>query len=48
MLVTIAIALALLWLLGFSIHLGGALIHLIVLIALIIFIHDLVARRGAL
>jgi hypothetical protein len=47
MLLTIAIVLGILWLLGFSFHVGGSLIHLILLIALVIFIYNWVTgRRG--
>jgi uncharacterized membrane protein len=45
MLLTIAIVLGILWALGFAIHIGGSLIHLILLIALIVFIYDMVTRR---
>jgi hypothetical protein len=45
MLRTIAIVLVILWLLGFAIHIGGALIHLVLLIALIIFVYDFVTGR---
>jgi hypothetical protein len=48
MLLVIAAILALLWLLGFSIHIGGSLIHLLIVIALVVFIYDvLVRRRGS-
>ncbi len=45
MLLTIAIILGILWLLGFAVHIGGALIHLILVIALVLFIYDLVTGR---
>jgi hypothetical protein len=38
MLETIAIVLIVLWLLGFSFHIGGGLIHVLLVIALIVFI----------
>ncbi|MDP2655178.1 MAG: lmo0937 family membrane protein [bacterium] len=38
MLETIAIVLLILWLLGFSFHVGGNLIHTLLVIALIVFI----------
>lgn len=38
MLWTIIVALFILWVLGFSLHLGGDLIHTLLVIALIIFI----------
>ncbi len=47
MLLTIAIVLGILWLLGFSLHVGGSLIHLVLLIALIIFIYNMVTSRNA-
>jgi hypothetical protein len=45
MLLIIAAVLALLWLLGFSIHVGGNLVHILLVIALIVFIYDMLARR---
>ncbi len=42
----IAAILALLWLLGFSIHIGGGLIHLLLVIALVVFIYDMLSRRS--
>ncbi len=46
MLFTIVVVLVLLWLLGFSFHVAGGLIHLLLVIALIVVIYDvLVARR---
>ncbi len=47
MLLTIAAILVVLWLLGFSLHIGGWLIHLLIVIALIVFIYDMVVRRRA-
>lgn len=38
MLETLAIVLIVLWLLGFSFHVGGGLIHVLLVIALIVFI----------
>lgn len=47
MLRTIAIVLLILWLLGLLVHIGGSLIHLVLLIAVIVFVYDLIAgRRG--
>jgi hypothetical protein len=47
MLWTIVIILVVLWLLGFSFHLGGGLIHLLLVIALIVLVYNLVmGRRG--
>lgn len=48
MLITIAIILAILWLLGFSFDIGGAFIHLVLLVALIVLLYDLFTRRGRL
>ncbi len=45
MLWTILVILLVLWLLGFIAHVGGALIHLLLVIALIIFIINLVSGR---
>jgi len=48
MLVVIAGVLVVLWLLGFTLNIGGGLIHLILVIALIVFIYNLiVGRRSA-
>ncbi|MEK9158250.1 MAG: lmo0937 family membrane protein [Patescibacteria group bacterium] len=38
MLGTILAVLVILWLLGFSLHIGGGLIHILIVIALIVFI----------
>lgn len=45
MLLTIAIILVILWLLGFTLNIGGGLVHLLIVIALIVFIYDMIARR---
>jgi hypothetical protein len=45
MLTTIAIILAILWLLGFIGHVGGGFIHLVLLVAAIVLIYDLVVGR---
>ncbi|RLQ93063.1 lmo0937 family membrane protein [Falsibacillus albus] len=45
MLWTIIIVLIILWLLGFTLHVGGGLIHLLLVIALIVFIFNLVTGR---
>lgn len=47
MLLTIAAILVVLWLLGFTLNIGGWLIHLIIIIALIVFIYDVIVRRRA-
>ncbi len=38
--------LVLLWMLSFAIHLGGALIHLLLVVALVVLIVRLVSGRG--
>jgi K+-transporting ATPase A subunit len=45
MLLTIAIILAILWLLGFIGHVGGGLIHLLLVIALVVFIFNFLSGR---
>ena len=47
MLKTIVIVLIILWLLGLIAHIGGALIHLILVIAVIVFVYNLVTGRRA-
>jgi hypothetical protein len=47
MLYTIAVVLVILWLLGFIGHIGGGLIHLLLVIALILVVVNLFSgRRG--
>ncbi len=48
MLFTIAVILIVLWLLGFIAHVGGGLIHLLLVIAVIVIIYRLVTGRRAL
>ncbi|MBC7708211.1 lmo0937 family membrane protein [Polaromonas sp.] len=45
MLLTIAIILAVLWALGLLVHIGGGLIHLILVIAVVLFIYHLITGR---
>jgi Family of unknown function (DUF5670) len=45
MLWTILVILLILWLLGFSLHVGGGLIHLLLVIAVIVLIVNLVSGR---
>jgi len=45
MLWTIFVVLGILWLLGFSFHVGGGLIHLLLLVALVILVVNVVSRR---
>jgi hypothetical protein len=48
MLWTIVVILLVLWLLGaFAFHVGGSLIHLLLVIALIVVVVNLVRGRGA-
>jgi hypothetical protein len=47
MLWTIIAIFLILWLLGFSLHVGGSLIHLLLVMAVIVFVINLVSgRRG--
>jgi hypothetical protein len=49
MLWTIVAILLILWLLGFSLSIGGGLIHLLLVVAVVVFIINIVSgRRGAL
>jgi len=49
MLWTIFVVLAILWLLGFSLHVGGSLIHLLLVIALVVLVVNLLGgRRSAI
>jgi hypothetical protein len=44
----IIVVLVILWLAGFAMHLGGGLIHLLIVIAVIVLIIQLVTGRRAL
>jgi hypothetical protein len=47
MLWTIFVILLILWLLGFTLHVGGGLIHILIVIAVIVLIYNLITgRRG--
>jgi hypothetical protein len=49
MLWTIFVALIALWLLGFSLHIGGGLIHLLLVVGLVVLVINLVSgRRSAI
>jgi hypothetical protein len=49
MLWTIFVVLLVLWLLGFSLHIGGALIHLLLVVGLVALVINLLSgRRTAL
>ena len=43
----IIVILVVVWLLGFLLHFGGALIHLVIVIAVILLIFNLLTGRGA-
>jgi hypothetical protein len=45
MLWTIFVVLLVLWLLGFSLHIAGGLIHIILVVAVILLIYNLIAGR---
>jgi hypothetical protein len=47
MLWTIFVILLVLWLLGFSLHLAGGLIHILLVFALIVLVYNLVTGRSA-
>jgi Family of unknown function (DUF5670) len=47
MLWTVIVVLFILWLLGFSFHVGGGLIHLLLVIAVVVLVYNLLTgRRG--
>jgi hypothetical protein len=48
MLWTIVAVLLILWLLGFSLHLAGGLIHILLIIALIVIVVNLLSGRRAI
>jgi len=45
MLWTIAVILFVLWLLGFSLHIGGSLVHILIVIAVVVIIYNLITGR---
>jgi hypothetical protein len=45
MLWTIVAVLLILWLLGFSLHIGGALIHLLLVVGLVVLVINLLGGR---
>lgn len=47
MLLTIGIVLVALWLLGFVMHIAGGLIHIVLVIALIVFVLHFLRGRSA-
>jgi hypothetical protein len=48
MLWTIFVILVVLWLLGFSLHVGGGLIHILIVLALVMLVFNLISGRRAL
>jgi hypothetical protein len=46
MLWTIFVVLLILWLLGFTLHIGGGLIHILIVIAVIVLIINLIGGRN--
>lgn len=48
MLWTIVVVILVLWLLGFTLHVGGGLIHLLLVVALIAVIYNLLRGRRPL
>lgn len=45
MLTTLMVALVILWLLGFSLHIGGGLIHALLVVALVLFVLNMLGGR---
>jgi hypothetical protein len=45
MLWTIFVVLLIMWLLGFSLHIGGALIHLLLVVGLVVLVINLLGGR---
>ena len=45
MLWTIFVVLLVLWLLGFSLHIAGGLIHLLLVVALVVLVSNLIGGR---
>ncbi len=43
----VIVVLFVLWVLGFAIHIGGGLIHILLVIALVLLVFNLVTGRGA-
>jgi hypothetical protein len=48
MLWTIFVVILILWLLGFSLHIAGGLIHLLLVLALVVLIFNLVSARRSI
>ena len=45
MLWTIVLILFVLWLLGFSLHIGGGLVHILLIVALVVLVYNLITGR---
>ena len=45
MLWTIVVILLILWLLGFSLHVGGGLVHLLIVVAIVVVVVNLLSGR---
>ncbi|GAC1613267.1 MAG: hypothetical protein NVS9B12_14480 [Vulcanimicrobiaceae bacterium] len=44
---TVIVILFVLWLIGFAVHIGGGLIHLLLVVALVLLVVNLLTGRGA-
>lgn len=44
---TVVTVLVVLWLLGFLLHFGGGLIHILLVVAVVLFVFNLLTGRGA-
>ncbi len=44
---TIISILFVLWIIGFALHVGGALIHLLLVVVVVLFVFNLLTGRGA-
>jgi len=44
---TVIVVLFIIWLLGFILHFGGSLIHILIVIAVILLVYNLLTGRGA-
>jgi hypothetical protein len=44
---TIISILFVLWIIGFALHVGGGLIHLLLVVAVVLFVFNLLTGRGA-
>jgi hypothetical protein len=47
MLWTVFVVILILWLLGFSLHIAGGLIHLLLVVALVVLVFNLLSGRRA-